>query len=154
MGTDIHVRVEVKKDGRWQSANNWIDVLEEERDEWGGRSCRIDYQNDPLYYSERDYRLFAALANVRNGYDIEPISYQRGIPADASPKVKRDAGLSLLYSYYHSPSWLLLSELQAYDWGSLNLAQAPWRKPWTGFLEQLAALGNPDDVRIVFWFDN
>ncbi len=35
-------------------------------------------------YNDRNYRLFAILANVRNHFNIIPIDYPRGLPKDVS----------------------------------------------------------------------
>jgi hypothetical protein len=72
----------------------------------------------------RNYRLFAILADVRNGSGfagvdtgdrIEPISDPRGVPSDAHPETR-----DFLESYGvdgHSHSWFTLAELEDYDWG-------------------------------------
>ncbi len=56
MGCDIHAMVEIKKDRWWANAG------------------------DPGLW--RDYELFAFLADVRNDYDIVPISQPKGVPDD------------------------------------------------------------------------
>jgi hypothetical protein len=71
------------------------------------------------WYHDRNYMVFAVLADVRNGRGfagvpthrpITPISEPRGVPADATPE-----SLATL-SNEHSASWLMLSEVLAYDW--------------------------------------
>lgn len=74
----------------------------------------------------RDYWLFAALADVRNGIGwagiitgapIEPIAYPRGLPDDISTELyegtKTDPALWL---GEHTYSYLTLRELSDYDW--------------------------------------
>ncbi len=72
MGTDIHLTAEVFEDGRWHLAE--VDL--------------------PEY---RNYRAFAVLADVRNGYTfagmdsgdpVIPISYPRGFPKDMSLELR------------------------------------------------------------------
>jgi hypothetical protein len=58
MGCDIHLHIEIKLNGKWEH-----------------------YATPSL---KRKYRLFAAMADVRNGDDITPIAYPRGFPIDAS----------------------------------------------------------------------
>ncbi len=73
MGTDIHLAAEVFKDGRWRLAE--VDLP--------------DYRN---------YRSFAVLADVRNGYTfagmdsgdpVIPISYPRDFPKDMSLELRK-----------------------------------------------------------------
>ncbi len=72
MGTDIHIAVEIYRDGGW----HLVDVPVTE---------------------DRNYRAFALLANVRNGYgfagfstgeELEPIDEPRGLPEDMSPELR------------------------------------------------------------------
>ena len=95
MGTDIHMYVEVRQKGEWKL--------------YGGK-------ND--FYDGRNYALFAILANVRNGYGFAgcdtgngfvPISTPRGLPDNVDNEI-------LEYSWGHSHSWLLLSEILAHNW--------------------------------------
>ncbi len=110
MGTDIHMRVEVRVDGKWQEANA-----------------------NP--YRNRNYDVFAVLAGVRNGSGfagcdtgdpVTPISEPRGLPEDDSAKPYKDPPFGWSSEaddpyYYsclgdHSFSWLTLEEILAYDW--------------------------------------
>lgn len=64
--------------------------------------CYIEYKPDPLdpdsqwdgfggeIRCSRHYGIFAALADVRNGYGITPISQPRGLPSDVSYEVRGD----------------------------------------------------------------
>jgi hypothetical protein len=64
-------------------------------------------------YGNRNYVVFAVLAGVRNRQNIKPISEPRGLPDDLSEEARRSAERG-----DHSHSWLLLSEVRAYDWAS------------------------------------
>lgn len=70
-------------------------------------------------YEGRCYDLFGALADVRNGSGfagvvtgraVEPVAMPRGLPSDVTEETLK------LISHEHTPTWLLLSELEAYDW--------------------------------------
>jgi hypothetical protein len=72
------------------------------------------------WYSDRNYTVFAALADVRNGrgfagvytHDpITPISLPRGIPDDITPETRS------ILSDEHSGTWLGLDEVMHHDWG-------------------------------------
>ncbi len=233
MGCDIHFYVERKVNGAWESADEW----------------KLDTDDEPPrervaseYYGDRNYNLFAILADVRNGRGFaglvtgegfKPISTPKGLPEDASAKVKAES--DAWNGDGHSHSWHTLSDLLAYDWtqwtglsgfvhadqywawsryrkgqglgpeeycgdawgnevrkvsndemGALvssvaakhtnyiNIKAAlekelnsvytrvDWRVPyyrcagsfWGETIPRLLRLGAPDDVRIVFWFDN
>lgn len=124
----------------------------------GERDWNLKHHN--LYgYSKRNYLLFGLLAGVRAG-NFQPPIPPRGLPEDASPTVRlqyqddRDA---------HTPSWLTLAELQAFPWddplpSGLQAWDATFKEACPDFfrgpLKQLPRLGAPEDVRVVFWFDN
>lgn len=232
MGCDIHFYVERKVDGVWQSADRWEPSEEEPGSQRIPRKKR--------FYSDRNYNLFAILADVRNGYGFAgcdtgngfvPIADPRGIPEDVSELVQAES--DRWEGDGHSHSWFTVAELLNYDWtqttkhrgfvsaaqyyewnrwqredgegpnsycgdvhgGSIEkvseaelrsriesitggdwyrseekvLANLPsvycqveWELPYyksaRGFLSetipQLLRLGKPDEVRIVFFFDN
>ena len=208
MGCDIHLYVEHKLDGKWAPVSG-------------------------EFYDQRNYSLFAILANVRNGADFKPITKYRGLPSDVSKVVLQKSESWDLDAHNHN--WLLLSELLSYDWtqtvrrtGVVSAleydkwckydrqhGEAPdqfcgvvfgsdvvmiseedmekrladktlpdkwnnarrdaiatnlhgvychvtWTEPyyqccrsfWSDTIPRLLRLGSPDDVRIVFWFDN
>ncbi len=95
MGTDIHMLVQTsRRQAGWRT--------------------RADCEG----YSDRCYTVFAALADVRNGYGsagsdrcdpIMPIHPQRGLPDDGSLDGGEDLG-------DHSYTYLGLDEILAYDW--------------------------------------
>lgn len=62
----------------------------------------------------RNYRVFAVLADVRNGLGFNPIDYPRGLPDDVTEEVKEESD-----SYGedgHSHSYLTLREIKEFDW--------------------------------------
>ena len=168
MGCDIHMYVEYKN-------------TKKERRDW---LCG-DYfhTNDPMsddtkltrveLYGERDYSLFAVLANVRNYDYIKYMAEPRGLPIDATDFVNSE------YLKWgcdaHSCSYFTLQELidfhneneprdtfgdyilkplidrlkQRAD--ELNLI---WAFEWTSATKRDPAYKKADNIRIVFWFDN
>lgn len=167
-------------------------------------------------YTGRNYELFAFLANVRNRFDIVPLSEPRGWPKDLSEALEKE-----LKEYWdsdgHSASWFTLRELLEADWDRkirvggvvpadvyeyltqlkevpkiysqgisgpniLTVSEEEWEKlQWsekingtrwhiymywevslkeqcdlfvTNTIPALQKQGNPDEIRIVFNFDN
>lgn len=152
MSTDIILFVEKKIKGVWTS------VDEPETDE---NRCR----NLKSIYDDRNYELFAMLADVRNYYDIVPICEPRGLPDDVSPEVRE--GFDNIWCE-GTFGWLTVAELKAYDWE--RTFEDGWRKKTHTYreaagsfytetipkLERLARgwfLRDDDSVRIVFWLD-
>ncbi len=65
MGCDIHVIVEEKQFDQWIALKDY-------------------------YFLNRNYCMFALLADVRNNSNVMPFSKPKGIPDDASLEVKED----------------------------------------------------------------
>jgi len=93
MGCDIHLYVEKFVDGRWVSVEPAYEV-KYYGSSWKSWAPQVDghndWENDP---TNRDYQLFAFLANVRNGYGfagvdtgdaVIPQVAGRGIPSDTA----------------------------------------------------------------------
>lgn len=121
MGCDIHLYVEKRVDGKWVSADEWFEdgpgTLSVYK--WGPGLTRLA---GPMY-SDRNYDLFAMLANVRNGHGFAgvdtgngfvPIHDQRGLPDDVSENVFKS--WKDWDSDGHSTSWATVKELLEYDW--------------------------------------
>ena len=104
------------------------------------------------WYDDRNYELFAILANVRNGVGFagvptgDPVNYivePRGLPDDMGEAVavmsedEENVGLG-----YHDHSWLTLYEIVSFDWEQVS-QRSGWvdaesfkyfqkhHKPWT-----------------------
>lgn len=110
MGTDIHFYVEKKTASGWESADEW---------EYNSNYNYWEVPYKKQFYCDRNYSLFAALADVRNGRGfagvvtgerICPISEPRGLPEDLSKTLTERLDVD------HTPSWLTLEEILAYDW--------------------------------------
>ena len=116
MGCDIHFYVEKRETltSPWVSADEW-----DNKDEDG--IARVNYRD--AFYHDRNYNLFAILADVRNGHGFAgvktgdgfmPISQPRGLPDDCDPRVR---ALSDSWGIDgHSHSYFTVAELLVYDW--------------------------------------
>lgn len=168
MGCDIHCFAEVRNNGKWEKvgkvfADAYTDVV---------------LTDEP--FNGRSYGLFGWLADVRNYSQSPVIAEPRGLPRDLSPEVNEQ--FEYWEPDAHTYSWLLLSELLAADYEQVIWDRRITRREAQGFyngaalanegegehmtlraflgegyfevLEALKALGAPDNVRIVFWFDN
>ena len=155
MGCDIHTLVQVKKDGVWRDSD--LEVFD---------CC--------------SYGIFGFLANVRNYSEVPCISEPRGLPDDWSQDYTESLGLNC--GDYHSYSWLTLSELLNYDYNIVFWDRRISRVMSTGWIDGAATaasgegrmikirdflgnyffdelfrmleLGDSDNVRVIFWFDN
>ena len=124
----------------------------------------------------KNHNLFAILADHRNTrggerFTDQIISRPRGLPADISDEVLEDAtrGLAsqpltqtqrsnaLLRSDIVAASWVTLQELLAIDWESATHGEGVIGEGGD-FLEilrdELLPIGEPDSVRLVFFFDS
>jgi hypothetical protein len=143
MGTDIHLLAE-----RRMSYNGQYDGWERIYPPAAYRDWP-EWYNKPLaeaspyeavrwavnWYGDRNYSLFAMLADVRNGSGVagvltgegfRPIAEPRGWPSDPGPDVAAFMRGAEGHEYVHTdgdiypgdhtPSYLTLAELNAYDW--------------------------------------
>lgn len=120
MGCDIHLYVEEFRNGAWVSVDKWA------LDKYGSGRMTVNY--DDRLYDDRNYNLFAILADVRNwrgfagvktGQGFNPIAPQRGLPSDCSAQV---AAESENYGCDgHSHSWLTVREILDFDWNQKTL---------------------------------
>lgn len=167
MGCDIHSYVEVLHNGK---NRNW-GYVEYGRDKWGDLVGPFEW---------RDYGVFAVLAGVRNYSGVPTIQQPRGLPEGLSTFVAKQAEEE--GDDGHTHSWYLLKELLDFDWdaevedrrttkeirpglfdGGCTTApgegvkmtyRAFMGQPFFKDLDKLKTFGKPDEVRIVFWFDN
>ena len=114
-------------------------------------------------YGGRCYSLFGILAGVRNtsnpmiGSEFKSAKFNlKGIPPDASPTVKSTSDEWDVDG--HSHNYFTVQELLDSDYNKMDknelttLGIDPYFFNTT--LPQLQKIGNPEDVRIIFWFDN
>lgn len=130
MGTDIHLAVEVRVKGVGWSYRPSFPKYDEEGFSWEADPC------------ERFYKLFALLADVRNGFGfagvstharIEPLFSGRGIPTDSVIDIDAHLG-------DHSFTWASFNELKAIDWDGQMVVQI-------GVVRAAIAKGMKDGVR-------
>jgi len=136
----------------WVTADKWTNIVE---------NGEQDYWNADEYYNDRNYFLFSILADVRNSYDIKPISEPRGIPDDCCFPIKYVT--NLWHGDGHSHSYFTLKELIDVDWDSYCNCTNPkqpfnrthWLDDFKLTLNKLKEIdSNPENVRCVFFFDN
>lgn len=177
MGADIHIFAETKnKKGKWIKVEKECFSLSKwEVEEFGKKKTESPFD-------WRSYSMFGFLADVRNYSCCEPISEPKGLPTDSeylnelgyysgtgwgmSNSTKRED----IYSdgSSHSHSYLTLKELLEFDYDKTfcdERAETDTHKTiithrqhldgmFFTHLEELKKLGKPDEVRIVFYFDN
>ncbi len=117
-------------------------------------------------FSWQDYGLFGFLADVRNYSYCEPIKIPMGLPMQLSQQVQSEWESEKWSS--HSASYLKLSDLLAFDYdktfinqrfGDEDYLKTMTYREFLGDLfftnlKELQQLGEPNDVRVIFWFDN
>ena len=107
MGCDIHMYVERKVGGKWWNADYFVPNPSWKPDEWG--RAPIPKYHHVKIYGNRNYALFATLANVRNYGNTDYISEPKGLPDDVTEFVKSEWETWEFDG--HSCSWLTLREL-------------------------------------------
>lgn len=161
MGCDIHLYVEVRKNGKWERVGSMV----KNEYYWPEEEHSDDPESKPMvrerFWRGRNYSLFGILAGVRT--DGPPIVKPRGIPKDASKEVK------LISERWegdaHTHSWLNLAELFDFAYGKgygakdKNRFEDVDRYFAESTMPKLITLAaepglKPEDVRIVFFFDN
>ena len=120
MGTDISMYAEVRRNKQWIKVGNKF------KNEWYRKNKPIDDWNKPYTdhpYDDRNYALFAILADVRNGVGIagyktsnvfNPIAEPKGLPEDITDEVREE-----LEDYGYGYSYFTLKELKDYDWNQI-----------------------------------
>lgn len=141
MGTDIHPAIEVRRNGVWRFYRpkepcRWYHEVWTASDIANVNSHNPEYAKTlkvgdrkyawdrcktriPDFFSDRNYRVFAVLGNVRNGvgfagvYTHDTLPYiqdNRGLPDDLDPKTYAKL------SHEHSDGWVTLAELKDFDY--------------------------------------
>lgn len=162
MGCDIHLFAEIKPKrsfldkvlGRkviWKS----IDKFTRNKYYSDGSDYEPEFEltRENAFYSGRNYNLFSALAGVRSYCFIgEPpcISKPKGLPEDCSIEVMREC--NRWSSDAHSKSYLTLKEIKDFDWNEYGKTCDEFIEKTIPKLESFNT--DPEDIRIVFWFDN
>jgi hypothetical protein len=183
MGTDIHLMLEVRRGGKWETVNDALIP-----NHWYREDGQHEWEKDKMIpVSEggpRNYDAFAILGDVRNGTGFAgikagdgftPLSSRRGIPEDTEKIVvyasdsEEDEDCEITaYLGEHSFSWLTLRELVADDayWNQSTLSYghvATYKEAagyyYSQFIPALVEYAEErelslDDVRLVFGFDS
>ncbi|WP_310833051.1 hypothetical protein [Paenibacillus pedocola] len=186
MGTDIHCFVEQKMyrtdtyetdpTGNWiwihktDHAGTWISI-----DKWTKDSMAILYpernegpvwnvEREDMVFTDRNYGLFAILANQRNSENMPYISAPRGLPEDVSPEIP----LQIRALEGHDTTWFTAKELIDYNWdqvfefedenmnGEKIYETVNYRECGSRLLEVIhliVARNNPADFRLIMTFD-
>ena len=146
MGCDIHAMIERRKTWKFTDATgnlhtSWINA------------------GDPDLI--RAYDIFSLLSDCgRDRYGVTPISQGRGTPGDVCHEFR--AYCEHWEADGHSHGWATLREILEYP-----VDTVPWpeavavgnREVWSGLIGELARVaarydGDPDAVRLVYFFDN
>lgn len=142
MGCDIHAMIERRERSKRGDPLWWVNA------------------GDPCL--NRTYNVFAALAGVRRGIEINPVALPRGIPCDGN-----DSASEPMREWHkawegdaHSASYLSLEEIKAYR--TPEITPDEWTagdaETWAGLIRDMENAKRPgdadDDVRLVFFFDN
>ncbi len=122
MGCDIHLFVEKNVNGYWHPADEWETEIAEVAN--GDHKETVTYKSyKSLFYTGRNYDLFAILANVRNGYGFagvdtgegyKPMSEPKDLPEDVSEYIAEYSAQWGMDGHSHSHH--TLRELLEYDW--------------------------------------
>jgi hypothetical protein len=112
------------------------------------------YTDQP--YGGRNYSLFGALAGVRDGSMELIADMDRGLPDDVSDELCNifdEWGMDA-----HSANYLYLDEIMNSSYYKMSDSDLYEVGVGTYFfrdvVDALLDIGNPKDVRLVFWFDN
>ena len=155
MGCDIHSYAEKKVNGKWEKVGEVFPM-----DEWDRNYYKKDFNDSPFDW--RSYPMFWFLADVRNYSNSEYLSEAKGLPDDISKEVQEKA--DDWEGDGHSHSWLSVKELLDFDYDKTFFYDLEKEtETYTSFLgkhffDDLEILKNldenPENVRVVFWFDN
>ncbi len=173
MGAGIHTEVEQYIDGEWVS-------FEEKVFPYFKHDGTIVMRSSP--FECKNYELFGFLSDVRNYACIPVIAERRGLPEVDQPDfgtgldaifMERDYEAWPLHTHNHSGTWLLVSELMAYDYdtifenrrgdtidtvpkgnGVLITVRESIGDEYFEHLEILKSIGDPDKIRVIISFDS
>lgn len=153
MGCDIHLYSETKKDSKWvPDLLHTLTTPTPEELEDGDRP-QIDQS-----YRGRNYALFGLLTNGEVRHDVGfGFPFHQDIPEDTSEVIAAD--YKAWDSYAHSPNYLTVKQLKEKAMELLVISDPEAREylpMLTRLIDGLPKTDNPDpeEQRIVFWFDN
>jgi len=174
MGTNIHSFVEqnvyrsgiheTNRTGKWISIDKWT------KSDWAILYPEKNYpiwevDRSDLVFKDRNYDLFAILANQRNSENMPYICEPRGLPEDVTPEIR----LQIRNSECHTTTWFTAEELLAFNWNqvfhyedeTMNgekimefVDNAECGKTFMEDINRLYGRKNPSDIRLIIAFDN
>jgi hypothetical protein len=152
MGCDIHCYKETRGDEKspWETADTWSFYDNGYPDEDRVKTPYVTYEDS--FYRDRDYYLFSTLcAGVRGEY---PFSLEeRGFPADACSEVT--AEYKSWDTDAHSASYNTIKELKELLLKVKLLGADRVVKVLKHFIDcHMQPEDEPENTRVVFWFDN
>lgn len=160
MGCDIHLFAEKKIVTKWWQfwkKTKWVSIDKYTKNpDFGKYEGEKEYEiarEDRFYTGGRSYNVFCALAGVRAYHfhgDPPCVSEPKGLPEDCCQEIRKES--EDWGSDGHSHSWNTLRELQEFDWSSYTPTTDEFLTEVIPKMESV--VGNPDHVRIVYWFDN
>lgn len=150
MGCNIHSHAERRVGGKWEKVYGAF-TLDDFDKEYYGR------EKGDSPFDWRSYAMFGFLAGVRSHW-CDPIIEPRGFPSDACDEVREN--YEGWYGFAHTPSFLTAKELLEFNYdkpifeGYKETYRDNLSEMFFVHIEDLSKLGDPKDVRVVFWFDN
>ncbi len=152
MGCDIHTNVEYRK----PTINGpvWTDGNKYESNHYFGDPNEPEFKEINEICGNRNYSLFAVLADVRNSNGVKPLSKPRGLPKDCCETIALEH--KSWGSDAHSTSYFTLAELikALPTYPILQNLVNDLTKRYEELLPQNAPLVTKNDIRFIFWFDN
>ncbi|MWC30400.1 hypothetical protein [Paenibacillus sp. MMS18-CY102] len=155
---------EAAQPGKWISIDKWT------KSDWAILYPEKNYpiwnvEFEDMVFTERNYDLFAILANQRNSENMPYISDPRGLPEDVSPEIP----LQIRNLECHSTTWFTAKELFEFNWNQVfeyedeNMAgekiyeSVNYMECGYSFLESINRVvgrKDPAEIRIIITFNN
>lgn len=174
MGCDIHSYAEKRKKDKWILVTDVFPLSDFDK-EW----FKKEKGDHPFDW--RQYGMYGFLANVRNYSEIPTIAEPKyTIPDDASDEVKKE--YEFCEPNAHTATWLTAKQLLDFNYDQVFWDRRVTKVEKSGVingaahaeegegerltireflgemyfkhLETLKSLGDPEHVRVIFWFDN
>ena len=135
--------------------NFFVDLFSEDTEEVYKYNTKLSDPRTDQPYCGRNYGLFGVLAGVRDGSFDMITEYLRGLPDDVSEEVSKISDDWEMDG--HSHNYIYLNEIlesSYYKMSDEELEQYGFTYFFRTVVNDLLEIGNPDNLRLVFWFDN
>ncbi len=150
--------------GKWISTDKWTKSVWAALHPESDKAPRWEVQRKDMVFTDRNYDLFAILANQWNLVNMPYILEPRGLPEDVSKEIR----LQIKYSELHSTTWFTAKELLEFNWkqvfeydvtmdGQKGIETVNFKEIGSEFLhviKRLAGSENPSEIRLIIAFDN